>query len=95
MFESDFLTSAPESKLLYRELMTRTTELISSCFPAQPYSGKSPAALSALISPAFLPDEAAVPEAVFEQLGRFISNSLAVSHHHSVAHLHSAPLLIE
>ena len=93
MFESDFLTSAPESKLLYRELMTRITELISSCFPAQPYSGKSPAVLSALISPAFLPDEAAVPDAVFEQLGRFISNSLAVSHPLSVAHLHSAPLL--
>ena len=93
MFESDFLTSAPESKLLYRELMTRVTELIGSCFPPQPYAGKSPAALSALINPAFLPDEAAVPDAVFEQLGGFISNSLAVSHPNSAAHLHSPPLL--
>ena len=60
MFESDFLTSSPESKLLYRELMARVTELISSCFPAQPYAGKSPAAVSALINPVFLPDEAAL-----------------------------------
>ncbi len=93
MFESDFLTSTPESKLLYRELMTRVTDLIGSCFPAQPYAGKSPAALSALINPAFLPDEGAVPDTVFEQVGGFISNSLAVSHHNSVAHLHSPPLL--
>ena len=78
MFESDFLTSTPESKLLYRELMTRVTELIASCFPAQPYTGKSPAALSALIKPAFLPDEAAVPDAVFEQLGA-VHFELAVS----------------
>jgi hypothetical protein len=93
LFESDFLTSSPEGKLLYRELMTRVMDLISSCFPPQPYAGKSPAALSALINLAFLPDEAAVPDAVFEQLGGFISNSLAVSHHNSVAHLHSPPLL--
>jgi hypothetical protein len=93
LFESDFLTSAPESKLLYGELMTRVTGLIASCFPPQAYAGKSPAALSELINPAFLPDEAAVPDAVFEQLGGFISNSLAVSHHNSAAHLHSPPLL--
>jgi L-2,4-diaminobutyrate decarboxylase len=93
LFESDFLTSAPESKLLYRELMTWVTDLIGSCFPPQPYAGKSPAALSALINPAFLPDEGAVPDTVFEQMGGFISNSLAVSHHNSVAHLHSPPLL--
>ena len=93
MFESDFLTSAPESKLLYGELMTRVTDLIGSCFPPRPYAGKSPAALSALINPAFLPDEGAVPDTVFEQIGGFISNSLAVSHPYSVAHLHSPPLL--
>lgn len=93
LFESDFLTSAPESKLLYRELMTRVTELIRSCFPGQPYAGKSPAALSALIDPAFLPDEGAAPDTVFDKLGGLISNSLAVSHPHTAAHLHSPPLL--
>lgn len=46
-----------------------------------------------MINPEFLPDEAAVPDAVFEQLGGFISNSLAVSHPNSIAHLHSPPLL--
>jgi L-2,4-diaminobutyrate decarboxylase len=93
LFESDFLTSVPESKLLYRELMTRVTELIGSCFPGQPYAGKNPAAILALIDPAFLPDEGAVPDTVFEQLGGFISNSLAVSHPNTAAHLHSPPLL--
>ncbi len=93
MFESEFLTSAPESKLLYRELMTRVTELISSWFPGQPCAGKSPAALSALIDPVFLPDKGAAPDRVFEQLGGFISNSLAVSHPNTAAHLHSPPLL--
>jgi L-2,4-diaminobutyrate decarboxylase len=93
LFESDFLTSAPESGLLYRELMTRVTELIGSCFPVQPYAGKNPAALSALIDPAFLPDEGTAPDTVFEQLGEFISNSLSVSHPNTAAHLHSPPLL--
>jgi L-2,4-diaminobutyrate decarboxylase len=93
LFESDFLTSAPASRLLYRELMTRVTEVIASCLPDQPYNGKSPAALSALIEPAFLPDEGATPGAVFDQLGAIISNSVSVSHPNTVAHLHCPPLL--
>jgi len=93
LFESDFLTSTRASKLLYRELVTRVTELIASCLPGQPYNGTSPAALSALIEPTFLPDEGVAPDAVFDKLGAVISNSLLVSHPHTAAHLHSPPLL--
>jgi L-2,4-diaminobutyrate decarboxylase len=93
LFESDFLTSTPASKLLYRDLMTRVTELISSCLPGQPYNGKSPAALADLIEPTFLPDKGVAPDAVFDQLGAIISNSLLVSHPNTAAHLHSPPLL--
>jgi L-2,4-diaminobutyrate decarboxylase len=93
LFESDFLTIAPASKLLYRDLMTRVTELISSCLPGQPYNGNSPAALAEPIESTFLPDEGVAPDAVFDKLGVIISNSLLVSHPNTAAHLHSPPLL--
>lgn len=93
MFESEFLSKSPASKLLYRQLMTRIAELITASLPDQPYTGLSPAELSALIDPAFLPDRGVAPDEVFEKLGGIISNSLSVSHSNSVAHLHCPPLL--
>ncbi|HLO07142.1 MAG TPA: hypothetical protein VK198_10905, partial [Terriglobales bacterium] len=93
MFESDFLTATPASKKLYREQMARVAELLSSSLPNHCYRGKSPSALSALIDPEFLPDAGAAPEAVFDQLGTIISNSVVVSHPNTAAHLHCPPLL--
>ena len=93
MFESDFLTATPASKNLYREQMARVAELLCSSLPDHCYRGKSPSALSALIDPEFLPDAGAAPEAVFDQLGTIISNSVVVSHPNTAAHLHCPPLL--
>ena len=93
MFESDFLTTTPASKQLYRELMARVAELLCSSLPDHSYSGKSPSELSALIDPEFLPDAGAAPEAVFDKLGTIISNSVVVGHPNTAAHLHCPPLL--
>jgi L-2,4-diaminobutyrate decarboxylase len=93
LFESEFLTGTPGNKTLYRELMARVTELINSCLPEQPYNGKNPATLAALIGSSFLPDEGAAPEAVFAELGEIISNSVSVGHPSTAAHLHCPPLL--
>ncbi len=93
MFESDFLTTTPASKELYREQMARVAELLCSSLPDHSDSGKSPSALSALIDPEFLPDAGGAPEAVFNQLGTIISNSVVVGHPNTAAHLHCPPLL--
>lgn len=93
MFESEFLTNTASSRAAYRELMARVAELLCSSLPDHPYSGKSPAALSALIDPQFLPDAGAAPDAVFDKLGEIVSNSVGVSHPKTAAHLHCPPLL--
>lgn len=93
MFESDFLTSTPASKELYRELMDRVAKLLCSSLPDHSYSGKSPSELTALIDPEFLPDAAVAPEAAFDKLGTIISNSVVVGHPNTAAHLHCPPLL--
>ena len=93
MFESDFLTTTPASKQLYRELMARVAELLCSSLPGHSYSGKSPSALSALIDPEFFPEAGAASEAVFDKLGTIISNSVVVGHPNTAAHLHCPPLL--
>jgi L-2,4-diaminobutyrate decarboxylase len=93
LFESEFLTGTPASRASYRELMARVTELTSACLPAEPYNGKNPAALAALIEPSFLPEAGATSDAAFAELGEIISNSVSVSHPNTAAHLHCPPLL--
>ena len=93
MFESEFLTNTASSKAAYRELMARAVELLCSSLPEHPYRGKSPAELSALIDPSFLPDAGLIPDAVFGKLGEIVSNSISVSDANTAAHLHPPPLL--
>ena len=93
MFESDFLTTTPASKKLYREQMARVVELLCSSLPGHSYSGKNPSALSALIDPEFLPDAGAAPDSIFDKLGTIISDSVVVGHPNTAAHLHCPPLL--
>ena len=93
MFESDFLTTTPASKQLYRELMARVADLLCSSLPDHSYSGKSPSELSALIDPEFLADAGAAPDTIFDKLGTIISNSVVVGHPNTAAHLHCPPLL--
>ncbi len=93
MFESEFLTNTASSKAAYRESMARAVELLCSSLPEHPYRGKSPAELSALIEPSFLPDAGLSPDAVFGKLGEIVSNSISVSDPNTAAHLHPPPLL--
>ncbi len=93
MFESEFLTNTDSSKAAYRELTARVAELLCSSLPDRPYSGKSPAALSALLDPDFLSQAGAAADVVFGKLGEIVSNSVSVSHPNTAAHLHCPPLL--
>ena len=93
MFESEFLTNTTSSKAAYRELMARVVELLCSSLPDHSYSGKNPAALSALIDSFFLPDTEVAADAVFGKLEEIVSNSVLVSHPNTAAHLHPPPLL--
>jgi L-2,4-diaminobutyrate decarboxylase len=93
LFESEFLTNTASNKAAYRELMARAVELLCSSLPEHPYRGKSPAELSALIDPSFLPDAGHSPDAVFGKLGEIVSSSISVSDPNTAAHLHPPPLL--
>ena len=92
MFESEFLTNA-EGAARYRRLIARAAEIITSCMPRQPYCGKNAAALSSLVGVDFLPDTASSPEQIASILRTVVSNSVAVTHPNTAAHLHCPPLL--
>jgi L-2,4-diaminobutyrate decarboxylase len=93
VFESEFLTSSPESKKSYRELISRAAQLVCECFPARAYSGASVSDLAALISGDFLPEHGLSPDQISATFRSVISNSVAVSDVGTIAHLHCPPLL--
>ncbi|HEX6822063.1 MAG TPA: aspartate aminotransferase family protein [Candidatus Sulfotelmatobacter sp.] len=93
MFESEFLTSTPESKQFYRQLISRATELVSECFPVRAYSGSAISDLDALISGDFLPEQGLSSVQIAANFRSVISNSVAVSDVGTIAHLHCPPLL--
>ena len=93
MFESDFLRPTEDSKDAYRRLIGEAAELVRAAFPDRPYGGKSPQALVEAISTEVLPIKESSWEQITPTLGAVISNSVAVSNPHTVAHLHCPPLL--
>jgi L-2,4-diaminobutyrate decarboxylase len=93
VFESEFLTSSPESKESYRQLISQAAKLVCECFPAGAYSGASVSELAALISGDFLPQQALSSDQIAATLRSVISNSVAVSDPRTMAHLHCPPLL--
>jgi L-2,4-diaminobutyrate decarboxylase len=93
VFESEFLTSSPESKDSYRELISQAAQLVCECFPSRAYSGASISDLSALISGDFLPEHGISPDQTAPTFRSVISNSVAVSDVGTIAHLHCPPLL--
>ena len=93
LFESEFLTSAEQSRSLYRVLICRAVEVLCSSLPEKPYSGQNPATLAGMIGPEFLPEHASSAEAINQILQTVVRNSVAVSHPHTAAHLHCPPLL--
>jgi L-2,4-diaminobutyrate decarboxylase len=93
VFESEFLTSADQSKKAYIRLISRAAEILCQFFPNQPYSGASARSLTDLIPSDFLPGEQRSSEQIAEILKVVASNSVAVSHPATAAHLHCPPLL--
>jgi L-2,4-diaminobutyrate decarboxylase len=93
LFESEFLTSAQESKDRYQQLISQAAQIVCTSLPAGPYNGKNATALAALVSPDFLPEAACSSEQIAEILRVVVSNSVSVSHPNTAAHLHCPPLL--
>jgi len=92
LFESDFFTSTEQSREAYRKLIAEAAEIVCRSFPKQPYRGKSPQALAEGIT-GFLPDTGLAWEHSAATLSMVVSDSVAVSHPHTAAHLHCPPLL--
>ncbi len=93
MFESEFLTSSPESKESFRQLISQAAELVCECFPAHAYSGAGVSELTALISGDFLPEHGLSSDQIAATLRSVVSNSVALSDAGTIAHLHCPPLL--
>ncbi len=92
MFESEFLTSAPESKERYIELLSKVVELIVSNLPDRPYCGKNQDELASLLT-SDLPLGSDSTEQILDRLQLAISHSINVNHPSTIAHLHCPPLL--
>ncbi len=93
MFESEFLTSTADSQSLYRKRIAETAELVRASLPQEPYSGKTPAELNALIPADFLPNTAASSDEIANILRGVVANSIATAHSNTIAHLHCPPLI--
>lgn len=93
MFESDFLTSTADSKRAYQRLIAQVAQIVSDSMPAQPYCGKTPAALSELVGNAFLPAKSASAEEITQTLRKVVANSVSITNPSTAAHLHCPPLL--
>jgi len=93
VFESEFLTSAGQSKETYRRLLSQAVDILCDSFPPQPYCGATAHCLSSQIGPDFLPEPATSWEQISAHLGQVVSNSIAVSDPATAAHLHCPPLL--
>lgn len=93
MFESEFLTSSPETRTAYRDAIERAIEVICWALPRQPYSGKEPAALAALFDGEVLPETACGLDDLWERVRNVVANSVIVTHPNTMAHLHCPPLI--
>jgi L-2,4-diaminobutyrate decarboxylase len=93
VFESDFLTSAEQSKKAYRKLISHAAELVAEFFPNHAYCGADARALSGLINSDFLPDESCSAAQAADIFKNVVANSIAVTDPSTIAHLHCPPLL--
>jgi L-2,4-diaminobutyrate decarboxylase len=93
LFESEFLTHAEESRDQYQRLISQAAEMVCASLPDRPYGGKNAAALGDLLSRDFLPETSHSSEQIAATLRTVVSNSVAVSHPYTAAHLHCPPLL--
>jgi L-2,4-diaminobutyrate decarboxylase len=73
--------------------MAESVKLFCLSFPERPYRGTSATALGDAIGSDFLPGKGAAWDKIAATLRMVVSNSVAVSHPHTAAHLHCPPLL--
>jgi L-2,4-diaminobutyrate decarboxylase len=90
-FAEEFLT--PGSTAAYRENILKAVEALQDAFPTQPYSGKSPAELAALLDGTVLPQLGSPIDEVLGKVRTIIAHSVAITHPNTIAHLHSPPLI--
>ena len=93
MFESEFLTAAPESQARYQRLVGDAAQILCAHLNNGPYAGKNAASLAALVDTDFLPTTARSERQVAATLRTVVANSVSVSHPNTAAHLHCPPLL--
>jgi len=93
LFESEFLTNSQESREVYRTTMLRAIDLLCQSLPNQPYSGKGPVELAALLKGEIFPENGRTWETIRERLQCIVSDSVVVSHSNTAAHLHCPPLV--
>jgi L-2,4-diaminobutyrate decarboxylase len=92
LYDSDFLSNTEISKQACRQLIGQALQIVCDSWPENPYSGKAPAALAELVGSEFLPSTGR-PEHAVDLWRTIVRNSIAVTHPHTVAHLHCPPLL--
>ena len=93
MFESDFLTLSAQSADAYRKLVEESAKIVCESLPGVPYRGASARELADSISADLLPDQGAAWDQITATLRTVVTNSVAVSHPLTAAHLHCPPLL--
>jgi L-2,4-diaminobutyrate decarboxylase len=90
VFESDFFG---KNNAGYRAWIDAAAQELEASYPAGPYAGDTPEELTELLGSEFLPP-APIPMAELKnRLAAVIRKSIAVSHPHTAAHLHTPVLL--
>ena len=90
-FAEEFLT--PGTAAAYRGTIASTVAALLDAFPTQPYSGKSPAELAALLGGNVLPQRGCPIDEVLGKVRTIIAHSVTVTHPNTIAHLHCPPLI--
>jgi L-2,4-diaminobutyrate decarboxylase len=93
VYESDFLTASRESRDQYRRWMLQAIEQICQSSPGHPYSGNSATSLRQLFAGEVLSEQGRAAEELWKQIAAIISNSVALTHPKTMAHLHCPPLI--
>ena len=93
MFESEFLTSSPETHTVYRTAIERAIDAVCQALPSQPYCGKDPVTLASMFDGEILPAVGCGFDDLWRRVRQVIANSVVVTHPNTVAHLHCPPLI--
>jgi L-2,4-diaminobutyrate decarboxylase len=91
MFENEFLTA--ESSQSFRDAIAKAVEGLLKAFPVQPYSGKSPAELAAILKGDVLTEHGSSLDDVLARVQPIIADSVNVTNRRTIAHLHCPPLI--